>query len=52
MKTDQVLVGEGWEASWGPQLASQKIVSDEHDVGWEESSDRGKWMKLFREALA
>jgi hypothetical protein len=42
-ETGRRFLGEGVEASWGPQLLSAKLVGD--------VSSRGKWMKLSRAAL-
>jgi hypothetical protein len=51
IETGWIFVGEGWEASCGPQLASQKAVI----VGIADVSDgsgRGKWIKFSKELPA
>jgi hypothetical protein len=45
MDTGQVLVGDGCEASWGPQLASQNVLMGREDG---EGSGNGKFINVSK----
>jgi hypothetical protein len=45
MDTGRVLVGDGCEASWGPQLASQNVFMGRED---EEGSGNGKCINVSK----